>query len=140
MGLLGGCQCRRARHRADGSAGSSSVCYCRMCQKALGNPFMAFVRFPVEKVTWSKPPAVFASLNMVERGFCRDCGTPLTYRQTDGPNISLTLNSLDDPDAVRPEVGTATERKARRLQDLDSLPREEWNLTNSPGFVSHQAS
>lgn len=101
---------------------------------------MAFVRFPAERVAWSKPPAVFASSNMVERGFCKDCGTPLTYRQADSPNISLTLNSLDDPDAVRPEVGIATERRARWLRDLDSLPKEEWDLTNSPGFVSHQAS
>ena len=64
---------------------------------------MAFVRFPADRVLWSAPPAVFASSNYVERGFCRDCGTPLTYRNITGPYVSITINSLDDPEQVRPE-------------------------------------
>lgn len=140
MEFLGGCQCGRVRYCAEGPAEQSSVCYCRMCQKASGGPFMAFVRFPVRQVAWSSPPAVFASSNMVERGFCRECGTPLTYREINGPAISLTLNSLDNPDAVPPKSSFVTERKAQWLCSLDALPQEQGDLTNSPGFVSYQAS
>ncbi len=100
---------------------------------------MAFVRFPVQDVTWSNPPAIFASSNAAERGYCRDCGTPLTYRGVDGPNVSLTLNSLDNPAAVQPSISFVVERRAPWLYDLDLMPTEDGDLTSSSSFVSYQA-
>ena len=103
MEYVGGCQCGMVRYKASGPRDRASVCHCRMCQKASGGPFMAFVRFRADQVEWSGPPAVFASSNYVERAFCRDCGTPLSYRNITGPHVSLALHTLDDPQAVRPE-------------------------------------
>jgi hypothetical protein len=111
MAYVGGCQCGRIRYRADEPRDRASVCYCRMCQKASGGPFMAFVRFPASRVTWSAPPDIFASSNLVERGFCRNCGTPLSYRQIGGPNISLTINSLDDLSRFAPRRGSLSMRR-----------------------------
>lgn len=99
---------------------------------------MAFVRFPAHQVHWSKPPATFASSNVVERGFCSDCGTPLSYRQVDGPNISLTINSLDDPEAVRPEMRFSADAEVSWCGSLGHLPTREMDLTGTPGFVSYQ--
>ena len=138
MTYTGGCQCGRIRYRADPPRDRSCVCYCRMCQKASGAPFMAFVRFPAAQVHWSQPPEVFASSNHVERGFCRDCGTPLSYRDIHGPNISLTLGSLDDPEAIRPEFRFSADREVSWCQSLSSLKRLEMDLTDTAGFVSHQ--
>lgn len=124
--LQGGCQCGRIRYRTDGPNDLSSICHCRMCQRASGGPFMAFVRFPVRNVTWSTRPETFASSDAVERGFCRNCGTPLTYHRIGGPDISLTLNSFDDPDKVGPpEVSLAPERRAAWLSCIDDLPTDE---------------
>jgi len=131
----GGCQCGAIRYRAEGPRDRSSVCYCRMCQKASGGPFMAFLRFPADRVHWSKPPALFASSDRVERGFCPACGTPLTYRWTDGPNISLTINSLDDPESVRPEVRFSPETEVSWCATLGTLPVAEGH---SEGIVSNQ--
>jgi hypothetical protein len=100
---------------------------------------MAFVRFPADQVSWSNPPALFASSNLVERGFCRDCGTPLTYQQIGGPNISLTLNSLDDPSAVTPEFCFTSEARPDWLGRLDELRPLTMDFTDDPGFVSCQA-
>lgn len=83
---------------------------------------MAFVRFPAEQVHWSSPPATFASSSAVERGFCRDCGTPLSYRQVDGPNVSLTIGSLDDPGLVTPEMSFSVETRAAWCLHLGELP------------------
>jgi hypothetical protein len=135
---VGGCQCGRIRYRAEGPRDRSSVCYCRMCQKASGAPFMAFVRFPAHRVHWSKSPAKFASSNLVERGFCSDCGTPLSYRQVSGPNISLTINSLDDPESVQPEFRFSAQLEVSWCRSLATLPTKEMDLTGSPGFVNHQ--
>jgi hypothetical protein len=109
-----------------------------MCQKASGAPFMAFVRFPASQVTWSTPPDLFASSNLVERGFCRNCGTPLSYRQTGGPNISLTINSLDDPESVRPEMRFSADMAVSWCGSLPMLPTREMDYAETEGFVSHQ--
>jgi hypothetical protein len=138
MDYFGGCQCGAIRYRAEGPRDRASVCYCRMCQRASGGPFMAFVRFPAEQVSWSKPPAIFASSNIVERGFCPDCGTPLTYRKVDSGNISLTLHSLDDPAAVTPDRSFSPEMRASWCLALDALPVEPTPEAAEPGFVSHQ--
>ena len=137
MEFEGGCQCGRIRFRAEGPRGSSSVCFCRMCQKASGGPFMAFVRFPIQAVAWTTPPDLFESSNMAERGFCGRCGTPLSYRQTGGRFVSLTLNSLDDPDAVRPDLSLASEQMARWLRNIGDLPGEPVSPTVA-GLVSRQ--
>ena len=138
MEYVGGCQCGAVRYRAEGPRDRASVCYCRMCQKASGGPFMAFVRFPARQVQWSHPPAVFSSSNRVERGFCRNCGTPLFYRQVGGPNISLTINSLDDPESVRPELSFAADAQISWCRALADLPNQEMDLTGSPGFINFQ--
>ena len=39
--LTGGCQCGAVRYDWMEKPACSSVCYCRMCQKASGQPFMS---------------------------------------------------------------------------------------------------
>jgi hypothetical protein len=109
-----------------------------MCQKASGGPFMAFVRFPANQVQWSTPPDVFASSNLVERGFCRKCGTPLSYHQTGSPHISLTINSLDDPESVSPEMRFSATMEVSWCGSLSALPAREMDFTAAPSFVNHQ--
>jgi hypothetical protein len=111
-----------------------------MCQKASGGPFMAFVRFPARQVQWLRPQAIFASSNRVERGFCGRCGTPLSYRQVDGSNISLTLNSLDDPELVRPELSFSANTQVSWCRALSDLPNREVDLIGTPGFSNFQRS
>lgn len=134
----GGCQCGRVRYRARGPRDRASVCYCRMCQKASGGPFMAFVRFPAEQVEWIRPPSVFASSNRVERGFCPDCGTPLTYRQIGGQYISLTLHSLDDLAQVRPEMAFSPGTAPDWCFALAELPPQQMDFSADPEFRNNQ--
>ena len=138
MDYTGGCQCGAIRYRATGPRDRASVCYCRMCQKASGGPFMAFVRFPTRQVSWSRPPAIYASSNIVERGFCPNCGTPLTYRKIASENVSLTLHSLDHPDAVTPDRSFSPEMRPLWCLTLDALPVEPTPEAEEPGFVNHQ--
>lgn len=135
---VGGCQCGRVRYEAEGPVDRVTVCYCRMCQKASGAPFMAFVRFPADHVSWTTPPDTFFSSDSVQRGFCRACGTPLTYRNVQGSSISVTLNSLDHPGAVRPQGVLFPGQKAGWLEDLDDLPVLAEDASSAPGFVNHQ--
>ena len=42
-------------------------------------------------------------LNSVARGFCGDCGTPLTLRAAVGSSIALAICALDEPNALPPQ-------------------------------------
>ena len=138
MKFAGGCQCGRIRYCAVAAPNFSCVCYCRMCQKASGGPFMAFVRFLSEDVHWEKPPEVFASSTVAERGFCSTCGTPLSYRRSGSANISLTLNTLDDPGVIRSQSSFLGRQKVPWISELNSLPNKDEDLSIIPGFVSNQ--
>src|SRR4051794_21580650 len=64
---------------------------------------MAFARVRKAALRWTRgQPTSFRSSSLVERQFCAACGTPLTYNLIEGPNISVTIGSLDDPEAARP--------------------------------------
>jgi len=122
-GLTGGCQCGAVRYRLDAQPGWSSICHCRMCQKAGGAPFMAFGSVPQAAFAWTRgAPAIFASSDIAERGFCSACGTPLTYRMLGRAHLSVTLGSLDDPEAVRPSEQIGVESRLSWCESLPSLP------------------
>jgi hypothetical protein len=99
---------------------------------------MAFVRFSATRVTWSGPLAVFASSNVVERGFCGNCGTPLSYREIAGSNISLTIYSLDDPSTVKPDIGFSSVSSPDWCLHLGELVSMEMDRSSDAGFVSRQ--
>jgi hypothetical protein len=139
----GGCQCGAVRYELLVASDHASICHCRMCQKASGGPFMAFARVKKGQLRWTRgTPSVFRSSSLVERGFCSTCGTPLTYNFLDRPSISVTVGSLDDPEAVRPELQYGVEGTLSWFAALPSLPgkRTEEFLTadDVAHFVSHQ--
>ncbi len=124
--LTGGCQCCAVRYRLEGEPTGANICHCRMCQKASGGPFMAFAGVRLNELVWMRgAPKIFASSAVAERGFCPDCGTPLTYRLLDRDRISVTLCSLDRSSAVAPEMQYAVESKLPWLDAIQSLPRRD---------------
>ena len=129
-GLTGGCQCGAIRYRLDVAPIRANICHCRMCQKAGAAPFMAFAAVPMEKfVVTGGVIATFASSDIAERGFCAVCGTPLTYRGLKSADISVTILSLDDPNAVAPDTQLGAESQVHWLAGALALPSvrtDEW--------------
>jgi hypothetical protein len=122
--LTGGCQCGAVRYTLLDFPDHVSVCYCRMCQKASGGPFMAFARVKASALRWTRgTPSLFASSNLVERGFCSRCGTPLTYHFIERENVSVTIGSLDDPESVRPQMQYVVETAPPWLSSIGAIPR-----------------
>ena len=146
--LTGGCQCGALCYEWLEKPTHSSVCYCRMCQKASGQPFMGLTGGERESLRWTRGKlSIFKSSNMVERGFCRDCGTPLTYSFASAGHISVAINSLDDPEAMPPTRQFDIESKvswsttftncARRRPAIGSMPRV-WLNAKGATLVSNQ--
>jgi hypothetical protein len=98
--MTGGCQCGAVRY-ALFETPESTVCHCRMCQKAVGGPFAAFSKVTIACFAWTRgEPASFRSSSAAERHFCAACGTPLTFHYLDGEVIEVTTGSLDAPALV----------------------------------------
>lgn len=102
--LEGGCLCRAIRYRVTGEAITSSLCHCRSCRLAAGAPAVAWIVFRCADFAFTTgEPVRFRSSSSVVRGFCGACGTPLSYRHDDNPElIELTTATLDAPDRFPP--------------------------------------
>lgn len=135
----GGCQCGRVRYRAE-SLGRATICHCRMCQKALGSFFGPFVT--ARGLVWTRgAPRYFSSSNKVRRGFCGDCGTPLTYEWGGDPEI--TIGSLDDPTRAAPVLQVNPAERLPFFEHLHALPvrasgADDGLETFKAGIVSRQ--
>jgi hypothetical protein len=137
----GGCQCGAVRYALFAEPTDGSICHCRMCQKASGNFFAAFTGVRLEKFAWTKGAhAVFKSSELVERGFCRDCGTPLSFRYVDTKRISVTVGSLDHPAPIATEVQYGIESRLPAFETLHALPGEVSNDGAPPERVAKLAS
>ena len=139
----GGCQCGAVRYALYSEPREPSICHCRMCQKAFGNYFASLAGVPLKFFAWTKgEPGVFTSSELVERGFCRDCGTPLFFRYTKTDRISVAIGSLDEPGRVKPVKQYGVESRLPAFFALAELPGEttedstpaEW----LPGLASRQ--
>ena len=116
----GGCQCGAVRFRVEGALGRASICHCRMCQKAFGSFYAPLVSVAEGTLHWMRgEPKRFQSSNHVRRGFCSDCGTPLTYDYHESRHINLTTGSFDQPERFLPKVQFGIEA---RLPVFDELP------------------
>ena len=123
MGLTGGCQCGAVRYRLETAPRAVSICHCRMCQKATGSPYGAFANLLSEDLVFkSGEVKIFASSDIAERGFCGHCGTPLTYRAVAGSRISVTVCSLDDPDAAPPQAQLDAQNAVSWVQECLTKP------------------
>ena len=129
----GGCQCGAVRYALHAEPTGASICHCRMCQKAVGNYFAALAGVRRAELTWTRGmPGTFASSAVVERGFCRDCGTPLTFRYTDRDRISITIGSLDHPERVHPAHQYGQESCLPDFVGLAGLPGTTTDKDESP--------
>ena len=100
--VTGGCQCGAVRYALNASPSDPHLCHCRMCQKAFGSYFAPLVGVAVESFELTRgTPAIFRSSEIGERGFCRDCGTPLTFARVNDGFIAVAIGSLDEPERVR---------------------------------------
>jgi hypothetical protein len=136
----GGCQCGAVRFRVEGTLGDASVCHCRMCQKAAGNFYLPLVSVRQAKLVWTRgEPKRFQSSNAASRGFCSDCGTPLTYEAPDG--VALTIAAFDRPEGIVPTIQWGIEAKLPYADQIPQLPGEDTMADqDAASFLAHLVS
>jgi hypothetical protein len=90
-----------------------------MCQKAFGGFFGPLVT--AHDLQWTRgAPRHFQSSNKVRRGFCGDCGTPLTYDY--GGPVEIAIGAFDDPERAAPTVQVNLADMLGFFEGLCTLP------------------
>ena len=126
--VTGGCMCGAVRYEAIGERLEVGHCHCHSCRRHTGAPVVTFVMFEADKVRFTgRERSIYNSSPGVERAFCDQCGTPLTWeghaRKWDRPIIEVHISSLDDPDAFVPDRHWFHGGRIAWFDVADGLPR-----------------
>ena len=108
-----------------------------MCQKAVGGPFAVIC--PVLKKDFHVTRgdlAHFASSDIARRGFCRQCGTPMTFEYPLEPDFGVLAGTLDQAALAPPVVQYGTESRLPWYQGLDRLPGDQPTYSNNPEMLA----
>ncbi len=119
----GGCLCGRVRWKAEGEPLNVGYCHCRLCQKAMGGPYFVRAVFPQDQVTVEGNFEQFPSSDRLWRVFCKECGTRLFGKRSDGSVMGIGLATFDDPNALKPAMHMFTNYKVGWLDLNDGLPQ-----------------
>lgn len=134
----GGCQCGAVRFAFYADPIRLSLCHCRMCQRAVSGPFAILAECANGDFAWTKgAQKVFQSSSKAERGFCADCGSPLSYRVIGSDIVELYVCAFDDPSTLAPAYAVGDESKLPWTDRLPSLPSRA--STDIPDLKSYQS-
>ena len=112
--MNGGCACGSIRYECSAAPIASFNCHCRDCQRASGSAFAAAIALRASAVKVIGGEAKYHSVkaesgNMMSRGFCPQCGSPLFIKTSGRPElIVIQAASLDDPSAYQPALNIWT--------------------------------
>ena len=122
----GGCHCGAVRYEVTGSPVYVPYCHCESCRKTCGAPVAMYVMFERTQVRFTKGDRkLYRSSVVVERGFCRDCGTPLTWESDWGGKtvIEVHISTLDNPESFSPDRHVFYAERLSWFDVADRLPR-----------------
>ena len=121
------CLCGQVQFSIGEEVRDLCCCHCESCRRAVGGPFVAWgtvdlVNFNIVK---GKIVLVNSSPN-VERGFCGNCGSSLTYKHTSrNTEIDFTLASLNGSTTLAPHSHIWVQDKLPWVKIADGLPQYE---------------
>jgi hypothetical protein len=98
--LRGSCLCGGVAYKADKSTVSkASHCYCTMCQKQHGAASGSYANVASAAFSFEKGAGLVTEYHSSEhgrRGFCKVCGSTLTWRSIQTPDrIAITLATME---------------------------------------------
>jgi hypothetical protein len=126
----GGCLCGSIRFDVTGPV-RVHYCHCDMCRRATGSAFAVLVWVRADWINWTRKPKVRRSSPIAKRGFCQECGTPLTLAydaRTD--EIALHAGAFDDPNTLIPQYNYGSGQRLGWVSCGVELPhhftKERW--------------
>jgi len=121
--ISGGCLCGAVRYESDGEPLAAGHCHCLDCRKSSGTGHCSHLGLPeadfklTGELRFFDAPA--DSGNIVSRGFCPTCGSPIYSTNSAMTGVLfLRASSLDDPELFNPQLVVYT----KRAPSWDTIP------------------
>jgi len=94
MPVFGG----RIRYRAEGEPHAPHYCHCRMRQRVVGAPVVAWVNLHSTKFAFTAAqPTFYQSSPGIRRGFCSNGGASICTIEDGDDYVCITIASSDEP-------------------------------------------
>ncbi|MGH8011683.1 MAG: GFA family protein [Candidatus Binataceae bacterium] len=128
----GGCACGRIRYKLNSTPLIVHACHCRDCQRITGSAFV--INIWIEKQFVEAKGAAPKSFRLAggtgnphDVYFCEACGTYLWshYHGAPGEALFVRAGTLDNPNAMRPDVHIFTRSKVPWLELPPETPAFE---------------
>lgn len=132
--LAGRCQCGAVHYMVADAFGYAAVCHCTDCRKMTGSafkPFAGIEREKMEVTTGGDNLMIFGEANNHDAR-CRACGSLLYSLVREGAFVHVTLGTLVDEPAMRPQEHIFVGSKAPWYTINDDLPQYERHSFEGP--------
>jgi hypothetical protein len=105
----GGCLCGAVRYQSSIGPQFVGHCHCVDCRKSSGTGHCTHVVISEDAFTVSGEVKFYDrpadSGNIVSRGFCPNCGSPIYSKNSGMPGVVFPrASSLDDPEIAKPQM------------------------------------
>lgn len=122
----GGCACGAVRYEVTGAPEWTALCHCESCRRHCSAPVVAWMGYTPDTVRWTGVRKMRQSSAIATRGFCGECGTPLSFESSRWPGeLHLYAVSLDDPSDYEPDLHCYVGERLGWLHIEDDLPKHE---------------
>ncbi|MCK5425313.1 MAG: GFA family protein [Emcibacter sp.] len=116
------CMCGKITLEAKGSARYTEYCHCKWCQQSSGSAFISWIIFDDDKVkVTSGELSHYHSSEHCRRGYCKDCGSTMSF-QSPG-NFDIALGVMDDPEPFKASKHIWSKSQISHVNIVDGLPR-----------------
>lgn len=125
--FTGGCLCGAVRYEISAEPIMAGRCRCRSCRSLSGAGHSVLAAFPEDAVSVSGQVKGYNwtanSGAAITTEFCPNCGSPLFGRSSGMEGIlAVKLGSLNDPNAISPQMEIFTSRALEWDHPAEGLP------------------
>jgi hypothetical protein len=142
--LKGQCMCSAVKFAASGAPDRVLNCHCNSCRSHTGAPMATLAVFREDQVTFSGAARkAYQSAPGVERAFCPECGTSMTWETElgeEGRLCAIHISCFENPDALPPDAHSFYVNRLDWFDAHDDLPRHAGFVAGSTPMQSGPAS
>ena len=99
--LAGRCLCGAVRFAVEAAKSDIDACHCGMCRRWAGGPLMTLRHAGAVEFTGEENISRYASSDVVERGFCKTCGSNLFTKMKGADHYFIAAGTLDAQDSLK---------------------------------------
>lgn len=130
--LTGHCFCGAVRWKSAPGILWAAHCHCEDCRRAASSDYVSWLGVERASVEWSGPRKIYRSSYLVERSFCGECGSPLSFEtEIFEDETHLYAVTLDDPSTYTPTAHIFWSERLPWVQVADGLPTHDKGLQHA---------